>query len=103
MSVAGRVLRAAGFPVRALLIGLIRLYRVLLGPLLGGRCRFHPSCSAYAEEAIRIHGAAKGSALAAWRIARCTPLSDGGIDRVPARGHWRRATTTYDNVVQEGA
>lgn len=93
------LIRALGFPLRALLIGLIRAYRAAVGPLLGGRCRFHPSCSAYAEEAIREHGALKGAALAVWRVARCSPLSDGGIDPVPHRGRWR-STVEYDAVMR---
>lgn len=92
---ARAVLRAVGLPARLVLLGLIRLYRLVAGPLLGGRCRFHPSCSAYAEEAIRVHGAVKGTALAAWRVARCSPLGSGGTDPVPDPGRWR---ATYDGV-----
>ena len=66
-----------------LLILLIQAYRLVLSPLLGPRCRFHPTCSAYAIEAIRLHGALRGSALAARRIVRCHPLNPGGIDPVP--------------------
>ena len=73
-----------GAPVRAALVALLLGYRATAGRLAAGRCRFHPSCSAYALEAVRIHGAAKGSALAAWRVARCSPLSRGGLDPVPA-------------------
>ena len=78
-----RALRTAGAPARALLLGLIRVYRATLSGWLGGQCRFYPSCSHYAEEAIRSHGAAKGAALAVWRILRCNPFGMGGIDRVP--------------------
>jgi uncharacterized protein len=60
----------------------IRFYRRFLSPLLGARCRYYPSCSAYAEEAVREHGAFRGMILAAWRILRCNPLSDGGLDPV---------------------
>jgi putative membrane protein insertion efficiency factor len=63
-----------------LLLGLIRGYRLLLGPWLGGRCRFHPSCSQYGLLAIRKHGAWRGGWLTVWRILRCQPLSKGGID-----------------------
>lgn len=89
------LLRAVGAPIRLLLLGLIRLYRLTVSPLLGGRCRFHPSCSAYAEEAVRAHGAGKGLLLAVWRVARCSPLGSGGPDPVPEPGRWR---TAYDGV-----
>jgi putative membrane protein insertion efficiency factor len=66
-----------------LLIALVRLYQVTLSGLLGGQCRFYPSCSSYALDAIRVHGATRGTLLAAWRIARCGPFTDGGVDPVP--------------------
>lgn len=69
--------------MRALLIGLIRLYQRLLSPLLGPRCRFHPTCSAYAVQSLERHGVVRGSVLAARRIARCHPLNEGGFDPVP--------------------
>jgi putative membrane protein insertion efficiency factor len=78
-----RGLWAAGAPVRALLIGGILVYRVTLSGLLGGRCRFEPSCSAYAAEAITRHGAARGSVLAFWRLLRCNPFGRPGLDPVP--------------------
>ena len=65
------------------LIGLVRAWQLLLSPLLGPSCRFHPSCSAYASEALVRHGAARGSWLAARRIARCHPFHVGGFDPVP--------------------
>jgi putative membrane protein insertion efficiency factor len=66
-----------------LLIGLISGYRMFVSPLFGPRCRFYPSCSAYALEAIRVHGAAHGSWLAVRRISRCHPFHGGGLDPVP--------------------
>ena len=92
----------AGLPPRALLLGLLHLYRRLVSPLLGSRCRFYPSCSAYAEEAIRVHGAAKGLVLAVWRVLRCSPVTGGGLDPVPLRGEWRAPTvaTPYDDVIR---
>lgn len=72
-------------PVARALCALIRIYRRFVSPLLGPHCRFHPTCSAYALEAIRVHGALRGSLLAAKRIGRCHPWSPGGVDRVPAR------------------
>ncbi|HEX2025024.1 MAG TPA: membrane protein insertion efficiency factor YidD [Actinomycetota bacterium] len=73
-----------GSPVRLVLIGAISAYRLLFAGVLAGRCRFHPSCSAYALEAVRTHGALRGSALAVWRVLRCSPLTAGGLDPVPA-------------------
>lgn len=72
-----------GWPARALLLALIGAYRVIFSALMGGACRFHPSCSEYAQEAIRNVGAFRGSALSLWRVARCSPLSAGGVDRPP--------------------
>ena len=69
--------------VSGLLIGLLRGYKLLISPLLGQRCRFHPSCSDYAMEAVRIHGPIRGSWLAARRVGRCHPLHPGGHDPVP--------------------
>lgn len=66
-----------------LLIALIRLYQLTLSPFLGGACRFLPSCSAYAIEAIEVHGALRGSILAARRLSRCHPLGRAGVDPVP--------------------
>ncbi len=69
--------------MRAVLQGLIRAYQVAISPLLGPRCRFHPSCSHYAAEALEAHGAVRGSWLAVRRIARCHPFHPGGFDPVP--------------------
>ena len=70
------------WPARLLLF-LVEAYRVGLSPLLGGHCRFWPSCSVYAEEAIRKHGARRGAVLAARRVLCCHPFRAGGIDLVP--------------------
>jgi hypothetical protein len=69
---------------RRLLMGLVQGYRLLLKPWLGNVCRFEPSCSAYALQALQQHGAAAGSYLMAARILRCHPWCDGGCDPVPA-------------------
>ncbi len=87
---AGTVLRLPGRAVRALLLGLLWGYRHLVSPLLGPRCRYLPSCSAYAVDALTVHGAAKGSVLAAARVCRCHPWAAGGLDPVPPKGRWRR-------------
>jgi putative membrane protein insertion efficiency factor len=71
--------------MRWLLLGLVRLYQLALSPLLPASCRFHPSCSADAAEALRRHGAARGAWLAARRLARCHPYCPGGVDPVPER------------------
>lgn len=65
------------------LIGLVRGYRFFLSPWLGSACRFEPTCSRYALEALERHGALAGSCLAAGRVLRCHPWCDGGIDPVP--------------------
>ncbi|QIM67805.1 membrane protein insertion efficiency factor YidD [Mannheimia granulomatis] len=64
----------------------IYFYRYAISPLIGPRCRFYPTCSTYAVEAIKIHGAIKGSYLALKRILRCNPMSEGGEDPVPLCG-----------------
>lgn len=70
-------------PVTLLLLGVIRGYQRLISPLLGAKCRFHPSCSRYTYEAIEVHGAMKGSWLGIRRIGRCQPFHEGGFDPVP--------------------
>lgn len=72
----GRVLGMA-------MVGLVRLYQLTISPLLGPRCRYWPSCSHYTVEAVQVHGPLRGGWLAARRIVRCHPGSDGGIDPVP--------------------
>jgi putative membrane protein insertion efficiency factor len=72
-----------------LLAVLLRAYQRFISPLLGPRCRFYPSCSAYALEAVTVHGALRGSWLAVRRLSRCHPFHPGGVDPVPpptARG-----------------
>lgn len=69
--------------MRALLLALLAAYRRLLSPLLPPACRFYPTCSAYAVEAVRRHGAFRGSILTVKRLARCHPLCEGGVDPVP--------------------
>lgn len=69
--------------MKYLLIGLLRLYRALISPLYGQVCKYYPSCSAYALEAVTVHGAVHGTALAARRLGRCHPWSLGGYDPVP--------------------
>lgn len=67
------------------LLWVIRAYQLLISPLLGPRCRFYPSCSAYGAQALREHGALRGSYLTVRRLLRCHPWNPGGLDFVPAR------------------
>jgi len=71
------------WPARMLIV-LVRGYQLLISPMLGPRCRFHPTCSQYAIEALRVHGAIRGSWLALRRLLRCHPLHAGGHDPVPS-------------------
>ena len=68
---------------RQALIALVKGYRLFLSPWLGGSCRFEPTCSVYAREAIEKHGLARGGALALRRLLRCHPFHPGGLDPVP--------------------
>jgi putative membrane protein insertion efficiency factor len=74
-------------PAAWALIGLVSTYRRLISPLLPPTCRFYPSCSAYALEAVQVHGAAGGSWLAVRRLSRCHPFHAGGLDPVPPARH----------------
>jgi putative membrane protein insertion efficiency factor len=71
--------------VKRIALAAIAAYRRLVSPALPRRCRYEPTCSAYATEAIRRFGAARGLLLASWRLLRCNPFSHGGFDPVPAR------------------
>jgi uncharacterized protein len=88
-----RVAWTMGAPVRLVLIALIHVYRFTLSGSLGGQCRFSPTCSHYAEDAIRQHGAIKGTLMGTWRIARCGPFTAGGYDPVRPGRH------PYDAVI----
>lgn len=72
----------ARVPQRVLIL-LVQAYRLLLKPWLGNACRFEPTCSAYALQALERHGAARGALLSGWRLARCHPWCEGGLDPVP--------------------
>jgi putative membrane protein insertion efficiency factor len=77
------MLRFINGAAQAVILALIKTYRFALAPLMPMSCRFEPSCSAYALEAVSKHGPWRGSALAAWRVLRCNPFNAGGYDPVP--------------------
>lgn len=80
---ATRLTALPGLLIQRILLTLITIYRYALSPFLGQRCRFHPSCSAYAAEALMKYGALRGCWLAAKRVCRCHPFHPGGHDPVP--------------------
>ena len=71
--------------MREVLVFPIKLYQRVISPMIPARCKYYPSCSTYAVEAIRVHGPGRGLLLAGWRLLRCNPLSDGGLDPVPPK------------------
>jgi putative membrane protein insertion efficiency factor len=71
--------------MRGLALAVLRVYQRAISPALPRRCKYHPTCSEYAVQAIRGYGLLRGSALAAWRLLRCNPLSHGGYDPVSAQ------------------
>ena len=71
--------------IASLLVLLVRVYQWTLRPFIGAQCRYEPSCSAYAIEALHTHGAARGSLMATRRVLRCNPWQAGGLDPVPCR------------------
>lgn len=71
--------------MKYLMIALINLYKKIISPLFPARCKYYPTCSEYAVEAFKKHGFFKGFVLAVWRIIRCNPWSNGGIDPVPEK------------------
>jgi len=81
--------KPASFTMQRLLLALIALYRQAVSPFLPGCCRFVPSCSEYAREAVLRFGWVRGSLLAAWRLLRCHPLCKPGFDPVPETLSWR--------------
>jgi putative membrane protein insertion efficiency factor len=80
----------------------IELYRRLLSPALPRRCKYEPTCSTYALEAIRSYGVLKGTVLAAWRLARCNPFSHGGYDPVEAQRVFRARPEARKETAEAG-
>lgn len=87
---------------RNLCVVILRLYRAIISPLYGDVCRYYPSCSAYALEAIQRHGVVKGIWLGTRRIARCHPWAAGGIDDVPAHRSHTHSVTNFGFVTTTG-
>jgi putative membrane protein insertion efficiency factor len=69
--------------MQSFLLGLVKAYKIFLSPWLGSSCRFEPTCSTYAQQALQTHGAAAGSYLALSRLSRCHPWCAGGLDPIP--------------------
>ncbi|MDB5839297.1 MAG: yidD [Herminiimonas sp.] len=80
--------------MKTVLLGLLRAYKLGISPFLGQNCRFYPSCSDYASEAIQEHGTVRGGALAAARLCKCHPWHPGGFDPVPKKSHQTCTATT---------
>jgi putative membrane protein insertion efficiency factor len=81
-------------PAARLLVFVIRVYQRVMSPFLGARCRYYPSCSEYAAQAISRFGILRGLVLACWRLLRCNPWSHGGFDSVDDQRLFRPRTTT---------
>lgn len=93
---------AASFVVlapRNACVAVLKAYRAVISPLYGDVCRYYPSCSHYTLQAIQHHGVARGVWLGTWRIARCHPWAEGGIDDIPADRHEKYAITRFGFVV----
>ncbi|MEY3571341.1 MAG: hypothetical protein RIQ85_1461 [Pseudomonadota bacterium] len=86
--------------MKSLLLILLRIYKLAISPLLGQHCRFYPSCSEYAQQAIVEHGALRGSALACQRLCKCQPWHAGGVDLVPKRKLSNEVVTVADHVTR---
>jgi uncharacterized protein len=83
---------------RSLLILPIRIYQLLLSPMFGERCKYYPSCSEYAAQAIQRYGILRGLVLAGWRLLRCNPWSLGGVDLVEDQRLFKKSTPTPTSV-----
>ena len=96
---SGGVLGALKQAPQNLLIALLKLYRTIVSPLYGDVCRYFPSCSAYALEAVTVHGAVRGLGLSVMRLLRCHPWAAGGIDRIPGGGREFPTLATTPRIV----
>lgn len=92
-------------PLTWMLATLVRGYQLIVSPWFAPRCRYYPSCSAYALDAVHSHGPFTGTVLALWRVLRCNPWSTGGVDKVPTREElpWRRRRMVSSEHVHAAA
>ena len=88
--------------MKRVLLASLRFYQGYLSPWLGNQCRFYPTCSEYARQAVEHHGALRGSALAARRLCKCHPWHPGGFDPVPGQPHPLHGDAQYDTPQQNG-
>src|SRR4051794_41765947 len=98
-----RLISVLKSPARALLIGLLKGYRFAISPIYGQVCRYHPSCSAYALEAVTRFGALRGGWLATRRIGHCHPWAAGGDDAGPAAFNWPTAHSAHSRLALPGS
>jgi putative membrane protein insertion efficiency factor len=84
--------------LRGIFLAPITLYQRFISPALPARCRYYPTCSAYAVDAVRSYGVLRGSVLAAWRVLRCNPFSAGGVDHVADQRVFRARPTLKDSA-----
>ncbi|HEY9566356.1 MAG TPA: membrane protein insertion efficiency factor YidD [Nocardioides sp.] len=89
--------------MKYVLIALLKAYRAAISPLYGQVCRYYPSCSAYALEAVTVHGSIKGSWLAVRRLARCHPWAAGGVDKVPPKVQHENKPSPAVSAPSQGA
>jgi putative membrane protein insertion efficiency factor len=86
------------------LLAFVQFYKIFFSPFLGGACKFYPSCSNYAQEAIELHGARRGAWLALKRLGRCRPFTKGGFDPVPDAEYldavWLRSSAPFDEAAE---
>jgi putative membrane protein insertion efficiency factor len=94
-----RALQVVALLPRNACVVVLRAYRAVVSPLYGDVCRYHPSCSRYALEAIQQHGVVRGVALGTWRIGRCNPWSAGGVDDVPRPRRQKHSLTAFGFVI----
>jgi hypothetical protein len=97
-----RLLEAAQRVLAEAVLLPIHLYRRLVSPVLPPRCKYYPSCSAYAVEAVRELGVVRGTVVAAWRVARCNPWSLGGVDELADRRLFRDCESTHAHTHEAG-